>query len=224
MGGMGPGATRDVYNWVLTITPADNDQEHLEILIHSYPHADRTAAILEKKESPLPTLIKSAQLLEKAGANFLAVPCNTAHYFLPAIQKHVSIPILNMIEETNSFLVEQNIQRVGLLSTAGTAKTGIYQKTLSMNVSLPSEEGIAKEMEAIYGKEGIKAGVAYEKSEKNKTLLLDVIDELKEKGTEAIIMGCTEIPLCISQQDTHIELINPTQLLGQALVREALAK
>lgn len=220
LGGMGPGATRDFYNWILQLTPAQNDQEHLEMLMHSFPHPDRTEAILGKKGSPLPTLIYSAQLLQKMGADFLAMPCNTAHHFIPDLQKHIRIPILNMIDETGKELDRLGIKKVGLLSTAGTARSGIYQ-SLPVDVIIPSPPGVQKEMEAIYGNTGIKAGVEHEQSDQNKRLLLEVIRELRLKGAEVIILGCTEISLCFQDKDVY-SFINPTKILAQAVIREAL--
>ena len=221
MGGMGPSATRDLYALIIQNTPANIDQDHLEIIIHSYPHHDRTAAILTKEESPLPTLITSAKKLKEAGADFVAVPCNTAHFFIPDIQKRTGIPFVDMIEETSREIEGLGQKKVGLLSTSATAKTGLYQKSISCDVVIPSDESIESEMEAIYGEHGIKAGVEYENSQYNKDLLLGVIDELKEKGAEAIILGCTELPLCLTASDTDIPLINPTEILSKAIIREA---
>lgn len=226
IGGVGPSATVDLYREIIAATPAQRDQEHLRVLIDSHPQIpDRTAAILHGGESPVPYIVESAKLLERAGADFLVIPCNTAHYFLPEVQKHVAIPFINMIEETGRKIKKDNIQRVGLLSTSGTARIGIYQKTLhafGVEVVVPREEGITKEMEAIYGKEGIKAGVQYEKSRKNKELLLSVVEDLKLEGVEALIMGCTEIPLCLEGEDVGVPFINPTKILAQAAVEECL--
>lgn len=221
MGGMGPAATRDLYNEIIKHTPAANDQEHLEVLIHSYPHIDRTAAILEDAPSPLPTLIASAEKLKNAGADFLAAPCNTVHYFLPDVANAVGIQMLNMIEETSDVLKERGIKKVGLLSTSATLKTKLYQKLVTIPLVVPSDRGVEKEMEVIYGKEGVKAGVEFERSPKNQNLLREVIKELTDQGAEAIILGCTELPLCLTPNDVDIPLVNPTEVLAKAVIREA---
>jgi aspartate racemase len=86
----------------------------------------------------------------------------------------------------------------------------------------PSEEGVRKEMTALFGREGIKAGARFERSRKNKDLLLEIVDEFKRQGAECVILGCTEIPLCLDQEDTELRLINPTGLLAKAAVTFAL--
>ncbi|GAH53208.1 unnamed protein product, partial [marine sediment metagenome] len=101
LGGMGPEATVDLFHKIIKFTPAKKDQDHFRIIIDNNPKIpDRTAAILGKGEDPLPALQETARNLEKAGVDFIIIPCNTAHYFLPQIQKSVNIPVLNMIEET----------------------------------------------------------------------------------------------------------------------------
>jgi len=129
LGGMGPQATVDLYNEIIRQTPIKEEQDHLPIIIFSNPKVpDRTKALIAGGEDPLPHLIYSARVLEKAGADFIIIPCNTAHHYLPQMQKAVSIPILNMIAETADFIKQRYPQkkRVGLLATTGTIKVGIY--------------------------------------------------------------------------------------------------
>lgn len=222
IGGLGPSATADLYQLIIKNTNAHKDQDHLRILIDSNPQIpDRTAAILNGGQSSAPRMIESAKLLENAGADYLAVPCNTAHYFIPEVQKAINIPFINMIEETAKIIKSRGYTKAGLLSTSGTAKTGIYQNTLSqlsIETIVPSEQNIAKEMEAIYGDEGIKAGKDFEKSAHNKNLFIEVIAELKAQGAQCIIMGCTEIPLCLESVDSSLPLINPTEVLAKAII------
>lgn len=225
IGGVGPSATVDLYRLIVTHTPADTDQEHLRVLIDSHPQIpDRTAAILGKGPSPIPALLESIKLLEDADVDLIACPCNTAHVFLREIQDQINVDFVDMIEATVDYLVANGIKKAGLLSTAGTAKLGIYQQTgeaKNVEILIPSPEGIEKEMEAVYGLEGIKAGVRFEKSDKNKQLLKDVMLELIDAGAEAIIMGCTEIPLCLEEGDCELELVNPTEILAKAIISEA---
>ena len=222
VGGVGPSATVDLFRLIIKNTPVKRDQDHLRILIDNYPQIpDRTEAILNNAETPVPYMLESVKLLKNAGANFLVCPCNTAHYFLNEVEKEVGIPFINMIEETAREIVKCKFRKVGLLSTAGTVKVEIYQKELKKRgvvVVIPSKNGIEKETEAIYGPEGIKAGTQYEKSLKNKQLFKEVIEEMKTEGIEAVIIGCTEIPLCLDENDTDLPLINPTEILAKAVV------
>jgi aspartate racemase len=131
LGGMGPEATIDLFYKIIKFTPAEKDQDHLRIIIDNNPKIpDRTAAILGKGKDPLPALQETAKNLEKAGADFIIIPCNAAHYFLSSIQESVKIPILNMIKETVKETQKKNssIKKVGLLASIGTYKTKIYHQ------------------------------------------------------------------------------------------------
>jgi len=221
LGGMGPEATIDLFYKIIKSTPAGKDQEHLRIIIDNNPKIpDRTAAILGKGEDPLPALQETARNLEKAGADFIIIPCNTAHYFLPLIQESVKIPILNMIEETAKETQKKipSIKKVGLLASIGIYETEIYhQKFKKFNIKVISPEEKDKEevMKVIYA---VKAGNL---SEGIKKSIFKITQKLIEKGAEAIIAGCTEIPLILEEGDVSVLLIDPTQVLAKATVQKA---
>jgi len=221
LGGMGPEATIDLFYKIIKFTPAEKDQDHLRIIIDNNPKIpDRTAAILGKGEDPLPALRETAQSLEKAGADFIIIPCNTAHYFLPSIQESVKIPILNMIEETAKETRERipQIQKVGLLASAGVYKTKIYHqhfKKYNIEVISPEEKDKEKVMKVIYA---VKAGNLSEEVKKN---IIPISQKLIDRGAEAIIAGCTEIPLILKEGDISIPLIDPTQVLAKIAVQKA---
>ena len=132
IGGMGPMATVDLMKKVILATDAREDQDHIPILVDNNTNIpDRTAAILGEGEDPLPELLKSADRLTAGGADFLIMGCNTAHYFLPRMMPHLKVPFVNMIEETASFCAREGFKKVGLLASAGTCKSGIYQRALA---------------------------------------------------------------------------------------------
>lgn len=221
LGGMGPEATIDLFYKIIKSTPAGKDQEHLRIIIDNNPKIpDRTAAILGKGEDPLPALQETARNLEKAGANFIIIPCNTAHYFLPLIQESVKIPILNIIEETAKETRKRipQIQKVGLLASIGIYETEIYHqqfKKFNIEVISPEEKDKEEVMKAIYA---VKAGNL---SEGIKRSILKIAQKLIDKGAEVIIAGCTEIPLILKEGDVSVLLIDPTQVLAKAAVQKA---
>jgi aspartate racemase len=106
IGGMGPLATVNLFNKIVINTDAQNDQEHIHMLVDNNINIpDRTAFLLGTGEDPTEELIKSAVRLEKAGADFLIMPCNTAHHFYEVIKEKINIDFLNMIEETVKFIV-----------------------------------------------------------------------------------------------------------------------
>ena len=221
LGGMGPEATIDLFYKIIKFTPAEKDQEHLRIIIDNNPKIpDRTAAILGKGESPLPALKETAQNLEKAGADFIIIPCNTAHYFLPQIQESVNIPIINMIEETASKVKRRgpHIKKVGLLASIGTYKTKIYHQYFhKFKIEVISSEKEEQEeiMKIIYA---VKAG---DLSDEIKKDILKIAQKLIDKGAEAIIAGCTEIPLILKEGDVSVPIIDPTQILARIAVQKA---
>jgi aspartate racemase len=221
LGGMGPEATIDLFYKIIKFTPAKKDQEHLRIIIDNNPKIpDRTAAILGKGEDPLPALQETAQNLEKAGADFIVIPCNTAHYFLSSIQESVSIPVLNMIEETAKETKKRipQIKKVGLLASIGVYKSEIYHqrfKKFNIEVISPEEKDKEEIMKVIYT---IKAGDLSKEVKKN---ILKITQKLIDKGAEAIIAGCTEIPLILKEGDVSVPLIDSTQILAKAAVQKA---
>ena len=146
IGGMGPMATVDLMKKVILATDAREDQEHIPILVDNNTNIpDRTAAILGEGEDPLPELLKSADRLTAGGADFLIMGCNTAHYFLPRMMPHLKVPFVNMIEETAAFCAREGFKKVGLLASAGTCKSGIYQRALAeAGVEAVQPQGLAQ--------------------------------------------------------------------------------
>lgn len=221
LGGMGPEATIDLFYKIIKFTPAEKDQDHLRIIIDNNPKIpDRTAAILGKGEDPLPALQETAQNLERAGADFIIIPCNTAHYFLPLIQESVKIPILNMIEETAKETQKRisPIQKVGLLASMGIYKTEIYHqhfKKFNIEVISPEEKYKEEVMKAIYA---VKAGDLSEGIKRN---IIIIAQKLIDKGAEAIIAGCTEIPLILKEGDVSALIIDPTRVLAEVAAQKA---
>jgi aspartate racemase len=227
LGGMGPEATVRFFELIIKNTAAAEDQEHLKIIVLNYPQIpDRTKAILYGGESPIPYLIEGLNLLERAGARLIAIPCMTAHYFLPQLKKHTRSRIISLIEETANWtkLTFPQIKKVGLLATEGTIATGIFLKafqTRNIQVLIPGNSGQKKIMEAIYGKKGIKAGFT---GVGPRRLLLAGCKELLEQGAEALIAGCTEIPLVLTQKNVTVPLIDPMVIGAKALIKKAGAR
>jgi aspartate racemase len=221
LGGMGPEATIDLFQKIVKLTRAQQDQEHLRIIIFNNPKIpDRTKAILYDGKNPLPELIKTAQELEKAGADFVIIPCNTAHYYHEQIQKTVGIPILNMIQETALYIHHTlpQVKRVTVFATIGTNQAGLYQAYLNyfgietLPLTKTEQEQI---MEIIYG---VKAGQDLNQLKKR---VIKIAKLQTEKGTQAIIAGCTELPLVLKDGDVAIPIIDPTLILAQKAVEEA---
>jgi len=220
LGGMGPEATVELFRRIIALTTAKRDQDHLHVLIDSNPKIpDRTAAILAQGESPLPLLIAVAKNLERAGADFIIIPCNTAHYWLHELREVVSIPIIDMIGETAA-RVATNIpalRTIGLLATTGTLRSNLYQRAFArsgVDLLVPSEEEDAAIMRAIHG---IKAG-----DHTVREAVIGVAHGLVARGAEGIIPGCTELSLVVSQDSLSVPVFDPLSILAERAVALAM--
>jgi len=224
LGGMGPEATVDLFYKIVKLTPVEKDQDHFRIIIDNNPKIpDRTNAIMGNGKNPLPELVATAQNLEKAGADFIIMPCNTAHFFISEIQQSIKIPILNMIKETAHHIksIFPSIKNVGLLATKGTYKTGLYNsffKEKNIKIFSPSPSEQEKIMKVIYK---VKSGIL---SEEMKKQMIVISEEQIKKGAEAMIAGCTEIPLILENKDLKVPVIDPTKILAKRAIKVAKNK
>lgn len=215
MGGMGPLATVDLMKKIISHTPAIKDQDHLHVIADNFPKIpDRTTAIFGKGDDPTDYMIESARRLERAGADFILIACNTAHFFLENVRHATHIPIMNMPLETANYLNKHHFTSVGLLGTDGTLKTQLYQQACAhhkIDVITPSENLQKNVMNAIYA---VKAG----KLSKGESELALAAEILINQGAEAIIAGCTEIPLVL-RSTKDVKVIDPTVILAKEAVK-----
>ncbi|MBI2464898.1 amino acid racemase [Candidatus Shapirobacteria bacterium] len=225
IGGMGPEATVDFFRWVVHLTTARSDIDHPHLLIDNNPQIpSRIKAILDHGPSPLPVMLRMAQKLVLSGAKIIVIPCNTASYFIPSLQKKINVPILNIIEETVFWINNHypNIKKVGIMATIPTLKTGLYQQELikfKIEPIVPTLNIVRKLiMSATHGRRGIKSG--YHSTPRRK--LIKSLKYYRQLGAEAIILGCTEIPLVLRPKDSSLILINPTKILAQAVISRAI--
>jgi len=236
IGGVGPFAGIDLMEKILTQTDAKSDQEHIPIVLHSFPHQipDRSAFLLgQSLDSPLDPLLNVLESVARVGASVVGIPCNTAHVpiFFEPLKVHAAtlgINLLNMVEETVQFVKKNypDVQRLGLLGTKGTYKSRIYEVAFAragINLILPSSTVQTEVVhEAIYDPIwGIKAACR-PVSRQAKQMLGSAMMHLKQKDADAVLLACTELPLAV---DAHVlcglEAIDPTLALARALIRSA---
>ena len=218
LGGMGPQATNTFYQYIIDRTDAHSDQEHLSVLIFSDSDMpDRTGAILGSETDRAAVsqrLLDDARLLEAAGCTVLAVPCNTAHYFLDQVQEQVGIPILHMIRETARTLVAQGKRRPAILATDGTIRTGLYQKECAAFglEAAPPEPAVQRlVMSIIY--EEIKRG---ERGSREKFAQID--RALASMGCDCAILGCTELSVFRSYHSLPPFYVDAMEVLAELAV------
>jgi aspartate racemase len=217
IGGMGPEATLNFFRKIIEFTDAKSDQEHVNMIIDNNTNIqDRSVFILKGEPSPKEELIGTAKKLQNYGAEIIAMPCNTAHFFYEDIKSSIDIPIINMIEETaNHILKEKKNKEIILLSTEGTYKSKIYEKVFKrkdLDLIIPSKNHQKKIMDLIY------------KVKKNEKINYSKVNEILKQikvSDEIFLLGCTELPIIFQNQKISEEYIDTVEILAKEVVLKA---
>lgn len=218
IGGMGPEATVDFMQRLIRLTPAADDVDHIHTIVDNNPKIpSRIKAIIDGVGvSPLPHIINTARRLESFGADFLVLPCNTAHYYYPALKDSVHIPVLNMIELTVNTIVQNHpsVRKVGLLASDAIRITGIYDTCLQkygLRSVYPQPHEQKRLMQAIKDVKAGKTGQGVRK------VLEEVVADITVGGAEVIIIACTE--LSVIAEDTYaLPVIDAAEVLAERAV------
>lgn len=236
VGGVGPFAGLDLQRKILQETLAQQDQDHLALIAISQPAPipDRTEYLLgQTAVNPAYPIVEQLLTLERAGATVAAIPCNTAHapVIFSVIQTELEkqrsqLVVLHMMREVVRFLqmYAPERHRIGVLSTTGTYRARIYTTALAaagLTTLIPDETMQTKRIHpAVYDPQyGIKAcGVATPRA---RTDLLTGFAALQQQGAQAVILGCTEMPLALTETEINgVLLVDATRVLARALIRE----
>lgn len=193
IGGLGPMAMVYFLQLITEYTNVKRDQEHIPIVLMSIPDTpDRTEYILKKSdENPLPKLVDAGLKLKEMGAQYIAIPCVTAHYFYKELKEQIGIPVVSLPCELSAEFKANGVERVGILATSGTVQSGFVQDKLNSNgiqTILPTESEQEIIMKVIY--EQIKAGI-----EPDLEAFTFVGENLKKRGAQKLLLGCTELSL-----------------------------
>lgn len=224
LGGMGPEATAYFFQLLIKKTGAAGDQEHIPSLIWNNPKIPpRTDAILHKGKSPLPLLLEGIQILEKGGASLIVMPCITAHYYAPKLEARAKVPFVNLLDESLGYARKYlpGIKKAGLIASSGTVASKLFHKTFegaAIDVIAPGRDEQKRIQNAIFGKKGIKAG--FTTGAPRKTIIA-AARRLIRRGAEAIIAGCTEVPLVLEPKDISVPLIEPMKIGALACIKMA---
>lgn len=216
IGGLGPLATLDFFDRVLKRTRAVKEQEHLRLIIDNNTKIpDRNAYMRGEGPSPGPALAASAKGLEVAGAEVIVMACNTTHIWESEIRAAISVPFLSIIDETTAVVTDLRPDAVGVLAVDACLKGGLYQDALKkagVKALLLSEDSQKTFMDLIYR---IKSG---DTGETVKRAMVTLARRLEAQGAEAIIAGCTEIPIVLSADDIDGELVSSTDVLVERTI------
>ncbi len=222
IGGMGPESTVMFYNETIRIFQnkfgAKYDSDYPEMWICNLPIPDIVEGVKED-ETIKKMLSGTSKKLEGLGMDFIAVPCNTVNLFFDSIQGAVSIPVLNIIEETVK--KASGCKKVGLLATETLIKSGLYGKYLEkygIEIIIPDEterKEISRTiMNILNGK----------KEPRDKQDILKITDRLAEEGAECVILGCTDLPVLIKEDDFGIKILDTIKILAETSVNLIMSR
>ena len=221
LGGMGIDATAELLTKIIDATGAKREQDNLRVVIEHNPKIpDRTQAIVGGGESPLAAIKASLDVLERAGADFIAIPCNTAHHYFDEMQEHSPLQIIHIIEEAvaSSLRAKGDLKSAGILATTGTVNSGLYQSRFAVrgvDVVLPDEKEQAVVMDTIM------ALKSREDRREAKKRLVSTARTLIQHGAELIVISCTDISAAMKDDDSDVPTVDALQALAEKAVEMA---
>ncbi len=213
LGGMGPAATVAFLARVQALTPAEGDADHIRVLMDMNPQVPDRNRTPDQAEAVLGEM---AARLRDAGAEVIAMPCNTAHAQGAGIRA-AGLPFIDMIAETTAAVVATGAKRAGILATPG--GEALYTAALTAAGIEPVVlDGADREafMARVYG---VKAG---DMGEAARTRMAQLAAALVARGAEVVIAGCTEVPLLLGAGDVTVPLVDSAEVLAGACVKACL--
>jgi len=223
IGGMGPLATADFFRKLIDATPANYDDEHIPVLIHSVPQVpSRLAAILHGGPSPLPALLAARDRLLNAGATMLAMPCNTAHHWYDDLVAGCPVPFIHIVDAVTD-LLPAGARELGIVATRATLRARVFEQRLAgrcIALSAPDEATYDRAVQPAI--DAVKRGA----TEEGGRLLEPVIAAELERGAAAVVLACTELPIALDAiaSPLRARCIDSTDALARACVRHWTAR
>lgn len=222
---MGPEAGCSFYRRLIELTPARKDQEHPDVILYSAcATPDRSDYLAGRGPSPVPDLTKAVVNLQQWGAQVIAIPCNTAHYFFKEMRQALepSTRLLHIVDITAQGVVDALGRggRAGVLGTRSTVRYRLYEKPLAdrgLELVLPDAHMQEKVQESI---DLLKAG--HDHFPQAASLLQEALGNLASHGAQAAIFGCTELGLVEDRLMTTLKIFDSVDLLARATVQAAL--
>ena len=218
-GGMGPAASAEFVNRLVAQTPASCDQEHIPFVLWNNPQIpDRSTSLRNNDNRPLPFLLEGIQILKAARCDLIVIPCNTAHFWYDNMVK-LRVPIVHIVDSVADALRDAGVAAgtIGVMGTQATVELGLYQYKLNKagwTCIVPTKE----EMDTLVQPaiDLVKAGDMI----KSHAMLMSVVDSLIARGATAVVLGCTEIPLAVKEDNRNtIPLVNSIDSLVKAVLK-----
>jgi aspartate racemase len=224
LGGMSPESTVEYYQYITrAYTQRFGDYGYPDIIIYSvsfqpyvdWPNEDRWDLVGQG-------LSQAAQRLEAAGADFIVIATNTMHLVLDQVQTSIHIPVLSLLDVVGAAILAKGFKTVGLLGTRFTMEKNLYQDALArkgITVLIPGAGDREVVNRVIYDE--LVAGQIRAESRAG---YVDIIQRLAARGAQGVILGCTEIPLLVSEADAGLPLFDTTLLHAEAALNYAVSK
>jgi aspartate racemase len=220
IGGLGPETTSEFYlNLIKKARKYCKLYPRIIIDSISFPFSLEEEIIVKSKNEHkiLPALIDGIKRLNMAGVDFIVIPCNTVHVFIKELRKRSKAPIISIVDATVEYIKNKGYKKVGLLATTKTINNKLYEKPFMKNdietITPKNQSEVAKIILRIVN------GKIYRN---DKTKLISIIKELIKNGSEAIVLGCTDLQLILNQNDVNVKLIDTTKILVEATFKELI--
>lgn len=216
LGGMGPYATADFFRQIITLTPAKKDWEHLRILIdNNVKIPSRTRAILYQEESPIPAMIASINKLAQIDADFIVVPCNSAHYFYKKVAPFIRVRWLNMLEIVSNVITAKKFQKPLVLGGYVTVKKKLYSQYLPKSVYLSHLEN--QIVTALIEEIKLTSTLSVKARKK-----LEKIINQRKSAIDCVLLACSELSIIYKKsQISGISTVDATFEYAKATVEFA---
>ncbi len=217
IGGLGPDATVDIMQRIIRLTPANDDIDHIRCIVDNNPKVpSRIKALIDETgECPGPHMAEMGKKLEQWGADFLIIPCNTAHYYYQNVVDAVTVPVINLIDLVVSEFVKSYPQsrKVGIAGSTAIIKTGLYSEKFQQHGIEDIYPDDSYQELLLRGIKMIKAGITGPEVD---TIISDAFYNISHKGADVIIIACTE--LSVVCRNMPFSMIDASEVLAQETV------
>jgi aspartate racemase len=223
LGGMGPEATVDLMRRIIAATPAEDDADHLHMIVDNNPKIpSRIAALIDGNGvDPAPELIRMARALEKSGATALAMPCNTAHAYAERIAAAVTIPFFNMVLLTGRRIERMVLpnRRIGILASTAVRHLRLYEETVThLGIELVWPDRQQAVMDII---KGVKRG---DLSRRNREAFIAVAEDLLAHDVDLLLIACTELSLFARDLNQNTPVVDSLDVLSEEIIAWGLQR
>lgn len=223
IGGLGPETTAEFYLDIIFSCQKKSKISRPSVVISSVPLPYQIEEDLITmnvgSERYIPYLVAEAQRLEKAGADFLVMPCNSLHIFINEIRESVNIPVLSIIEQTVKYIKENGIKSVGIISTSATIQNKLYENAFEReNIDYKTPNDL---QQAKMGKIILNLVTGQQKNQ-DREEIINIVNDFEQKNVECVALACTDLQLLIPKHP-KLKIFDTMKILVNATVENILS-